>query len=66
VITNITDLGKLFKALNVTGDPVLITLVDRLEAFERIGHDDLVKDAALRAETAKQAADIRKSLEAWL
>lgn len=66
VVTNITDIGRIFRSFSQIGDPVITEFADRLEAFEGIGHADLTKSAQLRAATAKQAADIRASLSAWL
>lgn len=66
VITNITDLATLVRSFNITGDPVLTDLSNKLDAFEGIDHKALISSADLRADTARRAAEIRASLANWL
>ena len=66
VVTNITDIGKIFRSFNITGDPFLEGIAQRLDAFDGIEHEDLTKSAQLRADTAKRAKEIRALLGDWL
>jgi hypothetical protein len=66
VITNITDIAKIFRAFNINGDAFLAEIADRLEAFEGIEHKDLTKSPDLRKDTAIRAAEIRGLLKDWL
>jgi len=62
-ITNITDIGKVFRSFNVLGDPFLDGLAKQLDAFENIDADDLKKDRHLRADVSAKAAAILDSLK---
>lgn len=62
-ITNITDIGKVFRSFNVLNDPFLDDLAKKLDAFTNVDADDLKKDKVLRGEMAKKAAAILDSLK---
>ena len=62
-VTNITDIGKVFRSFNVLNDPFLDGLAKQLDAFENIDADDLKKDKQLRAEMSKKAEAILDSLK---
>lgn len=66
VISNVNDIGKVFRSFNLTNDPMLEEIANRLEAFHGIEHEDLTKSQALRIEVARKAADIKGLLGAWL
>lgn len=66
VITNVTDIAKIFDAFNMVGDPVLAAISQKLHAFDGIEHQDLVNSKDLRDITAKKAAEIRALLGDWL
>lgn len=61
-VTNITDIGKVFRSFNVLNDPFLDDLARKLDAFENIDADDLKKDRHLRDDVSAKAADILASL----
>jgi hypothetical protein len=62
-VTNITDIGKVFRSFNVLNDPFLDGLAKQLDAFENIDADDLKKDKQLRADVSAKAAAILDSLK---
>ena len=62
-VTNITDIGKVFRSFNVLNDPFLDGLAKQLDAFENIDADDLKKDRQLRADMSKKAEAILDSLK---
>jgi hypothetical protein len=62
IVTNITDIAKIFRAFNVTDDPFLEQIANELDQFEHIEHKELTKSEALRADVAKKAASIRAML----
>jgi hypothetical protein len=66
VITNITDMAKVFRSFNLVNDPFITRIADRLDAFEGVDHTALVKSADQRRATAKEAAEIRQMLEGML
>lgn len=66
VVTNITDIAKIFSAFNLTGDPLLTRIAEQLDAFDGIEHKDLTRSKDLRDDCARRAADIRGMLGQWL
>lgn len=66
VLGNITDIGKVFREFNLSGDPAMEAIATRLDAFEQLEHADLVKSEKTRKETAAKAAEVRELIKAWL
>lgn len=66
VISNVTDIAQIFDAFNFMKDPLLISISQKLAAFQGIEHKDLVRSKDLREVTAKKAAEIRSMLGEWL
>jgi Xaa-Pro aminopeptidase len=66
VVSNVTDIAKIFDAFNMTKDPLLMEISRRLHAFDDIEHEDLVRSKQLRDVTAAKAAEIRSMLGDWL
>jgi hypothetical protein len=66
-VNNLVDLMNILPGLNVTGDPKLREIRQRI--METIGDyqpDDLRKDDSLRAAAAKEAREIRESMNAHI
>ena len=63
VITNITDIGKMFGQFNLTNDPIMADINKALKAFEGVDVDDLKKDKGLREDLTKKAAAILDNIK---
>src|SRR4029077_1354222 len=66
IMTKLQDVMKVFRSFNITGDPFLQRVAEKLDAFDNIEHRDLTKHKELRDYTAQQAAEIRDMLKDWL
>jgi uncharacterized protein YukE len=66
VITNVQDIAAVFGTFNLTGDPHLQAIAEKLEAFDGIEIDDLKRSESLRKDTVKKAEDIMARLSDWL
>lgn len=63
VLSNITDLGKVFRSFNLLNDPLLESVADRLEAFEGIDIEDVKTSDMLRKDLTKRADAILADLK---
>lgn len=66
IIQNVADIAAVFDSFNLTGDPSLKAISDKLAAFEGIEAEDLRKSKSLRDDTAKRAQEILATLGDWL
>lgn len=66
IIKNISDIAEVFDSFNLTGDPSLKAISDKLAAFEGIEAEDLRKSKSLRDDTARRAQEILATLGDWL
>ena len=53
----------MFRSFNLTNDPFMNDIADKLDALVGIDADDLRNDAGLRADTEKRANEILETLK---
>jgi hypothetical protein len=63
LIGNITDIGAVFRNFNMTNDPFLDSIADKLEAFEGVDIEDVKESPDLRKDLTKRADDILAGLK---
>jgi hypothetical protein len=66
LIANVRDLADALPSLNITGDPTLSAIADRMAGLCDADADTLRQSDTLRAETAARAAAILSDVEAFL
>lgn len=62
-IGNVQDIAKVFRSFNLTNDPLLNSLADKLDGFMNIDIEDLKVDQGLRDDVSKKAAEILADLK---
>lgn len=60
---NVDAVAAVFKSFNLTNDPLLTSIADRLTGLTGIDPDGLRNDPALRKDTVRKANDILKDLK---
>lgn len=65
-ITNVQDICAVFSSFNLTGDPIMKGIADKLTAFDGLEIDDLKNDLKLREATTAKAKEILSGLSDWL
>lgn len=63
VVTNIQDVAAVFRSFNLTNDPIMNDIADRLDAFHGFDANDLKHDDKLRKDVTKKAAAILEDLK---
>jgi len=63
VITNVQDIAKTFRSFNLTNDPLLTSVADKLEAFEGVDIEDIKGSESLRKDLSKRADAILADLK---
>jgi hypothetical protein len=66
VITNVQDIAAVFSSFNLTNDPIVNAIAEKLSAFDGIEIDDLKRDDKLRKHTTEKAKEILAGLSDWL
>jgi hypothetical protein len=66
VITNVQDMCAVFETFNLTNDPAIQKIADKLNAFDGIEIDDLKRSEQLRSHTVAKAKEILAGLSDWL
>jgi len=61
-IGNVQDIAKVFRSFNLTNDPMLNSLADKLDGFMNVDIEDLKVDQGLRDDISKKADEILKDL----
>ena len=62
-IGNINEIAKVFRSFNLTNDPLLNSVADRLEAFDGIDIEDVKTSETLRKDLSKRADAILADLK---
>lgn len=62
-ITNVQDIAKTFRSFNLTNDPLLNSVADKLDAFEGVDIEDVKKSESLRKDLTKRADAILADLK---
>jgi len=66
LVENVRELAALLPSLNITNDPLLASVADRMTALCRYDAEALRDDASARAEIAKAAAAIVDDVSAYM